>query len=363
MNPLVENAAPAPARENRASRATGHALAMLALTLIGLYICFRMVAPFLSAIAWALALALLALPLQRKLERRIRWPSLAAALSISAVAIVVVVPILLISASLVDEAADAAGALQGQVESGEWRSRLAAQPQLARFAGWIEREFDLPATFRDAAGTLTSLAGRLVRGSLKQSVELLLTFYLLFYFLRDRDAVLQAIRQVSPLSAAQMDHLYARIDVTLHATLYGTFVVALVQGTLGGLMFWALGLPAPLLWGVVMGLLAVVPVLGAFLVWIPAALLLFLTGHPLQALVLTLWGSVVVGGIDNVLYPMLVGNRLHMHTVMAFFSLVGGLFVFGAAGLILGPLVLTTTVVLLQAWRHPESAATATGKA
>ena len=115
-------------------------------------------------------------------------------------------------------------------------------------------------------------------------------------------------------------------------------------------MFWWLGLSAPLLWGVVMALLAVVPVLGAFVVWIPAALFLALEGSWGKALILTLWGMIVVGTIDNLLRPILVGNRLKLHTVLAFMSVVGGLILFGPAGLILGPVALTVTTVLLEIW-------------
>ncbi len=124
-------------------------------------------------------------------------------------------------------------------------------------------------------------------------------------------------------------------------------------------MFWWLGLPAPLLWGIVMGLLAVVPVLGAFIIWIPAAIFLVLEGSGGKALLLTLWGGIVVGGIDNLLYPMLVGRRLKMHTVLAFISIVGGLIVFGPSGLILGPVIFIVTRLLLEIWSSRNAAANA----
>lgn len=184
-----------------------------------------------------------------------------------------------------------------------------------------------------------------------QAIGVLLTFYLLFYFLRDQRAVLLSLRSLSPLSEAEMDRLFSRVSDTVHATIYGTLAVAAVQGTLGGLMFWWLGLPAPLLWGLVMGVLAVVPVLGAFIVWIPAALFLALDGSWGKALMLAVWGGVVVGGIDNVMYPILVGHRLRLHTIPAFIAIVGGLVVFGPSGLILGPVTLTVTVLLLEIWR------------
>ncbi len=160
-----------------------------------------------------------------------------------------------------------------------------------------------------------------------------------------------SLLNLSPLSESEMRDIAVRAADTIHATFYGTIVCAAVQGTLGGLMFWWLGLPAPLLWGIIMGLLAVVPLFGAFVVWIPAAALLALDGDWGKALLLTAWGSVVVGGIDNVLYPMLVGNRLRLHTVPAFVAVVGGLVVFGASGVILGPLAVTITLSLLEIWR------------
>ena len=141
-----------------------------------------------------------------------------------------------------------------------------------------------------------------------------------------------------------MNRLFSEVFDTVHATIYGTFVVAAVQGALGGLMFWWLDLPEPLLPGVVMGLLAVVPVLGAFIIWIPAAIFLVLEGSGGKALLLTLWGAVVVGGIDNLLYPMLVGSRLKMHSLTAFVSIVGGLIVLGPSGLILGPVMFMVTL-------------------
>ena len=154
-----------------------------------------------------------------------------------------------------------------------------------------------------------------------------------------------------------MNRLFGEVFDTVHATVYGTFAVAAVQGLLGGLMFWWLGLPEPLLWGVVMGLLAVVPVLGAFVIWIPAAIFLALEGSEVKAVLLTIWGLVVVGGIDNLLYPMLVGRRLKMHSIVAFVSIIGGLLVLGPSGLILGPVVFTVTRVLLEIWSGRNAAA------
>lgn len=326
------------------------ALVLMALTTFGIYVCFRMTAPFLPALAWALSLAVLFDPLQRRLEAKVKRPNLAAALCVLVIAVAVVVPAAFVLDRIIREAASGAETVKTLVVSGAWRQVFDAHPSLAPTGRWIEQQFDLPGTVQTATGWLTGTATAFLRGSLLQLVGLVLTFYVLFYLLRDRAAILTGLRALSPLPKPDMDRLFSDVFDTVHATVYGTLAVAAVQGGLGGLMFWWLGLPEPLLWGVVMGLLAVVPVLGAFIVWVPAALFLAVDGNVGKALLLTLWGAVVVGGIDNLLYPMLVGKRLKLHSVVAFVSIVGGLLVLGPAGLILGPVIFTVTRVLLETW-------------
>ena len=158
-----------------------------------------------------------------------------------------------------------------------------------------------------------------------------------------------------PLSSTQSQQVFKQISDTIHAIVYGTLAIAAVQGFLGGLMFWWLGLPAALLWGVMMGFLAVIPVLGAFIIWLPAAVFLALEGHWTQAIILVLWGMLVVGTIDNLLRPILVGNRLHQHTLLIFMSLVGGLILFGSSGLILGPVVLAITLFLISVLSYKKT--------
>ena len=217
-------------------------------------------------------------------------------------------------------------------------------------ADWIEPQVDLPGIVKDLASWLSTAAGSVLKGSVFQAAMFMLTFYLLFFFLRDREPALRALRTMSPLTTGEMDRLLLRLSGTISATIYGTLAVSAVQGLLGGLMFWWLGVAAPLLWGVVMALLAVVPLLGAAVVWAPAALVLAAEGHLGKALVLAAWGVLVVSTADNLLRPVLVGSRLKQHTVLAFLSVVGGLLLFGPAGLVLGPITLTITTVLLEIW-------------
>lgn len=333
------------------SRSQVHVLELMAATALGIYLCYRMALPFVPALTWALALAVLFMPVHRRLESRVKRSNPAASLSVLVIGLIVVVPATFVGQRLVSEAVSGADTIRAKVESGEWRSVLDPHPRVAPIARLIERQIDVPGTIGTLAAWLTTATASFVKGSVIQAIGVLLTFYLLFYFLRDRRAMLLSLRSLSPLSEADMDRLFSRVGDTVYATIYGTLAVAAVQGTFGGLMFWWLGLPAPLLWGLVMGVLAIVPVLGAFVVWVPAALFLALDGSWGKALMLAVWGGVVVGGIDNVMYPILVGNRLKLHTIPAFIAIVGGLIVFGPSGLVLGPVVLTVTVLLLEIWR------------
>jgi predicted PurR-regulated permease PerM len=349
-NGLKTRKTDAPNSNDWGSRSHVHTLLLMAVTVAGIYICYRLAAPFLPALTWALALAVLFAPLYRRLVSKVKYPNLAATICVLVAALIVVVPAMFVAERIIDEATRGAETIKPMVASGEWRRAFDAHPLIAPAGQWIERQLDLPEMVNNATTWLTGTAAAFVHGSVLQLIVVVLTFYLLFYFLRDRRDILESLRSLSPLSEADMNRVFDGVSDTVHATVYGTLAVAVVQGTLGGLMFWWLDLPAPMLWGIVMALLAVVPVLGAFIIWIPAAIFLFLQGSEGKALLLTLWGAIVVGGIDNLLYPMLVGSRLKIHTVLAFVSLVGGLIVFGASGLILGPVIFTVTRLLLETW-------------
>lgn len=327
-------------------------LVLAAATVLLIYLCWLLARPFLAPLAWALALGLVARPVHVWIARRVGNRSLSAALATTVIALVIIAPAAFVAHQLAREASAGLTAVHDQLESGAWRAQLAQSPRLARLVSAIEQQGDIAGHLQTAAREAAGRLSTIVAGSVLAVVELVLTLFILFFFFRDRALVLGALRSLVPLSGREADEVFSRVDDTVHATIYGTLTVAAVQGALGGLMFWWLGLPAPVLWGAVMALLAVVPVLGAFVIWVPAAIFLGLTGHWGKAVILTVWGALVIGVIDNLLYPMLVGKRLRLHTVPVFISIVGGLALFGAAGLILGPLVLALTDAILEIWRR-----------
>ncbi|HNV88789.1 MAG TPA: AI-2E family transporter [Methylotenera sp.] len=327
-----------------------HTLVLMMVTALGIYLCYSLVAPFLPVIVWALTLAVMFAPLQRWLEAKVRYSTVAALISILIIGFIVVVPAVFVGEQLLEQVVKGSQLIESKVDSGEWRRVLEAQPKLAPVVKKIERYVNLPEIVKTLNAKLGSVVGAVVKGSLLQVLGFVLVFYVLFFFLRDRHLALKSMMALSPFTQMEMGRLFNQVGDTIHAIVYGTFAIAVVQGCLGGLMFWWLGLPAPLLWGLVMSLLAVVPMMGTSVIWAPAALFLALEGNLGSALILTLWGMLVIGTIDNLLRPIFVGNRLKLHTILAFMSIVGGLLLFGPAGLILGPVTLTVTIALLEIW-------------
>jgi predicted PurR-regulated permease PerM len=329
-------------------------LAVLAvITAIVFYLCYLLVRPFVPALAWALAIAVVAYPLHAWIQRRLKRKSLVAGVTVLVVTITVLVPTILVVHHATNDAISSAENFKGVLSNGQLRSKLERNEMVAEGIAWLEKRINVGNQFEQAAKSIVGGVKEIVTGSVQVVTGLLVTLFLLYYFFRDKDKLLQALRDSAPLSPREADYVFRKVGDTITAIIYGTLLLAAVQGTLGGLMFWVLGLPSPVLWGVVMALLAILPVIGAAFVWVPAALYLLLAeGSWEKALILTAWGSIVVGLIDNVLYPLFVKNRLRMHTVPVFIAVLGGLVVFGTAGIVLGPVILAVAVALAGVWRR-----------
>ena len=304
--------------------------------------------PFTPALVWALTLAVIFRPLEQRLRLSTGKPMLAASLSLLIAALLVVLPSIFVVSALVNQIVSGSGTLGPLLTPEGWERLSQSYPQLARLVASLQGWLGLDELYATLPRQLAQWSGRLVQESATGLVTLLLTFYFLFYLLRDGDRALSTLRQTVPLEPGEFDELVDKTTQTVFASVYATAAVAALQGLLGGLMFWLLGLPAPVFWGVVMGLLAIVPFLGAFVIWVPVAISLALSGEWGSAIVLAIWGTVVVGLIDNIIYPILIGKRLSLHPMISFIAIIGGLLLFGAHGIVLGPLL----VAILQALLH-----------
>jgi predicted PurR-regulated permease PerM len=343
---------PKVAESTRYSRERLALYALLALAALGVVLSLIVASPFITGLTWALAFAVVGHPIHEWMLRRIKRPGVAAGLSVTVVLFVVVCPTVFVGWQIGREFSDSINVIGGKLKSGDWQRQIEERPRLAAMYRWATANMNVEEQLKSATDNFQQRAGRWLRNAATGVVQLLVALFALFYFFRDRDQVIGLIRSLLPLSQSETDEFLERIRGMTHATIYGTVVVAAVQGALGGLMFALLGIPGAVLWGVAMGVLAIVPVLGAFVIWLPAAAVLALQGQWGKALILTGWGTVVVGLIDNLLYPMLVGKEMRLHTLPVFIAIVGGLVIFGGAGIVLGPVILAATVAILDVLRQ-----------
>jgi len=272
--------------------------------------------PFYGTLMWSGIIALLFAPLNRRLLQRLRHRrTLASVLTILVAVVIVVVPFAVLSVMLAHEAA----VLLARLQSGELNP-----------AAYLRGVFDaLPAW----AVTLLEHFG------LQEFDSLLITPYLSFFLIRDGDRIVHAMRQAIPLKPAHKQELLRTFGLVIRATVRGSLVVAAIQGALGGLAFWFLGVRGALLWAVVMAFLSLLPAVGAALVWLPLVIWFLLTGAIWQGLALATWGLLVIGLVDNLLRPMLVGKATFMPDYVVMIITLGGMVVFGVNGFVIGPAI------------------------
>jgi predicted PurR-regulated permease PerM len=325
---------------------------------IALYLCWLMVQPFTTVILWATVLAVVFYPMHRRIRVRVDSPSGAAILSTFGVIVLILLPATFITVAVVRELAGAADGLQAGVQRLSSTSTIPGLGWvLERIRGYVD--IDPVAAQQFLAERLKVLGGALaastllvVGGAVGAVVQMVLVVFTLFYMFRDGDRIRRALYDILPVERIQMHDIAVRTRDVIAATIYGVLVISAIQGTLGTLIFSILGLPSPLLWGVVMFFLSMIPMAGAFLVWVPAAIYLALTGAYVKAIVLVVWGVLVIGSIDNFLSPRLVGRRARLHELLIFFAVLGGLDVFGVLGVVLGPVIVAITLALIEMVRH-----------
>lgn len=332
-------------------------IALVAALLLALYLCWRIAQPFLDVMLWAAVLATVFQPAHRRLLARLRHPGWTATVSTLLVIVTILGPVTLITLAVIDELRDVAATL----ETSPVRLLDFDSPVIGPWLRWIDQYVDVdrlknPAFIRQQlegwTGRLANSTIFVVGGALSVIVQTMLVVFTMFYLFRDGDAIGRAVYDMLPLERSQTRDVIARTGEVVGATVYGVIVIALIQGSLGAFIFWALGLPSPLLWGVVMFLLSMIPMAGAFLVWAPATVFLAVTGAWTRAAILLAWGVLVVSTIDNLLSPRLVGKRTRLHELLVFFSVLGGLDVFGVLGVVLGPVVVAVTLALIEMVRH-----------
>ena len=203
---------------------------------------------------------------------------------------------------------------------------------------------------RTAAGLLGTVINKASKGTFQFVVNLFLIFFAMFYFFRDGDRLIPTLKYLSPLSDRYEEKLIMQFLSVSRATIKGTLLIGLIKGFMGGLTFWIFGISSPILWGVVMVLLSIIPMVSAWLVMYPAAILLMISGQVWQGILLFLIAAVIIGNIDNILIPRLVGREAGMHELMVFFSTLGGISIFGVMGFIIGAIIAALFISILDVY-------------
>lgn len=326
---------------------------LLSMATIGVVLCAIVVSPFVPGLVWALSLAIVAWPVHQLVSRHIGMPSVAAGISVLLVTCILLVPTLFVAWQIGLQAAERLDDVEQLFESGAIRDALDRFPPAARLYDALNGGGGgQNAPMSDLAPAAGSTAGAWLQALIAVLVQTFVAAFTLFFLFRDRLQILKVVRSFMPMSEGETDYFFEQLRSMTHATIYGTVVVSMVQGVLGGLMFLLIGIPGALLWGVAMALLSLIPSAGAFVIWLPVAAVLAAQGEWGKASLLAAWGALVVGTIDNVLYPLLVGKEMRLHTLPVFLAIVGGLFVFGAAGIVLGPVILSGTIALIDILRR-----------
>lgn len=326
------------------------------------YVCYQMAAPFLVAIAWAAVTAIVIYPLNERLTSLVKSRSLAAAISCVLVVLTVVLPMVAVTVTVTRSTISFLRARNiesiDDVQSiGLWLSH-----EVDTVTVWIQDHtgFDASA-IKDV--NVTEVAPRLVGYLTTQTQSFLggvagflfnmtIVLFTLFFFLRDREAVLGSVRASLPLSDAAASAVFRRVEAVIRASILGTGAVSLAQGLLSFIAFWALGTGAPAVLAVITAFMSFIPFVGAAGVWVPVAIYLAATGSPVKAIILAVYGTFVISLADNFIRPIVIGDATRLHTLLIFFSILGGLQVFGFLGIFMGPVVLAIALAIFEIFRR-----------
>lgn len=314
--------------------------------------------PFYAAILWGVIIALLFAPLYRWLLPRVRQrPNIAAGISLLLAFVMVVLPTLLVATSLAVESSR----IYEQLQSGElkptqyFRDVFNTLPNgvttvLDRFGlvsfNTLQRR--LTAALTQGTQYFATQTFAVGQNTFEFVASVFITFYLAFFLIRDGNAIVRVVQRALPIAPAQKQALLTLFTAVIRATVKGNLLVAAIQGALGGLAFWALGISGALLWAVLMMFLSLLPALGAALVWGPLALYLLLTGAVWKGVLLCVFGVLVIGLVDNLLRPILVGKDTRMPDYVVMVSTLGGMAVFGVNGFVLGPVIAAMFIAVWQ---------------
>ncbi len=330
------------------------ALFYLLLALL-IWLVYLIVQPFLQPLAWAAVLAILITPWHRRLAAR--WGNSEAALAATAaITVGLIVPVTFLSIYFVREGVQAAEQIQGLAASGrlDWAARLWSSLASVMGMGNVSFSALLQDVAKSVAALLAGSLASLVANVLRVVLDAFLLLFAFFFFLRDGRAIMFFIRRLLPFEEALREKILAEAQKLIHASITVSAIIALVQGAICGIAFALAGISEPLFWGVLMSFFSLLPVVGAWIIWLPVAVWMLLTRQFGGALLLFGLCGGIAGTADNILRPLLMSGTGRLNSLMIFISVLGGIAAFGMIGLVLGPIIFAVALVILDVYARAQ---------
>ncbi|WWE58148.1 AI-2E family transporter [Parasalinivibrio latis] len=332
---------------------------LIAVLAVAVYASYLLLEPYMGSIILGFIVSLLFLPVHNRIHGKLKnSPNISALLSCTLLTFIVLIPVLVVAIAIIDQGVTFTTNAYDWLTNGGAKEALNhpwVQSAFTTIDKWLPFNSIAPQELlQRATSAITKVSTQLVGISTRMVgdvtgffVDFSLMLFVLFFFLRDNEKLIQALRHVIPLSRSQEDQILDEVEQVAKSAVLGSFLTAVAQGFAGGIAMALAGFPG-LFWGSMMGFASFIPVVGTALIWLPASLYLFLTGDWQWGAFLVVWGVVVVGSIDNFLRPLLMQGNSGMSTLLIFFSLLGGLHLFGLMGLIYGPIIFAVTIVLFR---------------
>lgn len=304
---------------------------------------FYLVWPFAYPLFWAAVLAILFHPFYAWLNKHIKMPSITSAITILLILALVLVPLYYIVIIFIHESQYIFNGVQTQpiISNVAGATNWLNGTPLSQYADEFRTQWTsgVSNVLSSIGPFITDNLRDLAGNSLKFIFSIFVMFYALYYLFKDGPAFVNRLLHLSPLGSEYEARLVERFTSTTRATLKGTLIIGSIQGLIGGILFWSTGIQGALIWGVLMAIVSIIPGIGAWIVWLPIGVITLLLGHAAEGIIILAVGALIISLVDNLLRPILVGKDIQMHPLLVFLSTLGGIFLFGISGFVIGPII------------------------
>ncbi len=342
----------------------------LALFIVLIYLSYRIVRPVLTPIIIAALLAYIFKPVYKILYKKTKRKNLSSFILTIFVIIVITLPSVFILNSIIREAAVSSVVIKQRIVSGNILGVKCTDKDnfmcgMSKYVKKVtsdpETRYFIDSTIKDISDSITKSITNLIIAFPRRILDIAILFFVMFYLFRDGGAFIKKIRGLLPIKEKYKKEIFEQMNEVTFAVINGYIIVGVIQGILGSFIFFALGVSSPILWGIMIMLLSILPFIGPTLIWVPGSLFLFLSGYvdgntstALKGIILLLCGLFVFSPIDNILKPKIIGNKTEIHPAVIIIGLIGGMFLFGFVGFLLGPLTLTLLVTIINIYEKEK---------